>query len=414
MNKYLLGIVLFIITAVSALSQTKEELEAKKNQLLQEISTLQKQLDQTQKNKNLSLSQVSILKKQIADREELISTYNNQLDEISSQISQNKNQYDQLVDQITQLKTDYAKMVVYTYKHRSAYNTLLFIFSATSFNNALERLKYYKRYSAYRQAQALQILTMQYSINGQINTLNALSDNKKKLLTEQQQQAQVLSTQKKQQDQLVGKLQKQEKQIKADLAVKKSAANKLNKQIEDIIRKEIAANNVKNIPKSTITTTSSSSLVSKSKPVITLTPEAMALSNSFSEDRGKLPWPVVQGTINESFGTHPHPILKDVTTNNNGIDILTTPGATVRAVFRGTVVAVFSNPGYHNALLISHGQYYTVYADLDEIYVKKGDEVTTKQAIGKAFADPDKGTIVHLEIWNGTDKMDPEQWLTQK
>ncbi len=411
MNKYLLYTVLFFLLSVSALAQTKDELEAKKNQLLQEISSMQKQLNQTQKNKSLSINQVALLKKQIATREDLIAAYNNQLDRISSEIGQNKNKYAQLVSQINRLKADYAQMVVYTYKHRSSYNTLLFIFSATSFNDALERLKYYKRYSAYRQAQAWEIITMQGTIKGQITVLNSLSDSKKKMLTEQQQQEQTLDVQKKQQDQLVNKFQKQEKQIKADLAIKKTAANKLNKQIEDIIRKEIAANSVKNTPKNTTTVSNPSS---KSKPVVSLTPEALALSNSFAENKGKLPWPVVQGTINESFGTHPHPILKDVTTNNNGIDILTTPGASVRALFHGTVVSVISNSFYHHAVLISHGQYYTLYADLDEVDVKAGDEVSTKQTIGKAFTDPNNGTIVHLEIWDLMNKMDPEQWLAQK
>ena len=412
MNKYVLSSVLFFLLAVTTFAQTKEELESKKSKLLQEIATMQKQLDQTQKSKNLSISEVAILKKQITDREDLISTYNDQLGRLSSQITENKDRYGQLVSQITQLKTDYAKMVVYTYKHRSAYNMLLFIFSANSFNDAFERLKYYKRYSAYRKAQAEQIIAMQNSIKGQINVLNTLSDTKKKMLSEQEQQAATLAEQKKQQDLLIGKFQKQEKQLKADLVAKKAAANKLNKQIEDLIKKEIAANTVKNTPKKS--TALSSTPATKSSSTISLTPEAQALSNSFAENRSKLPWPVVEGSINESFGVHPHPILKDVTTNNNGVDILTTPGATVRAIFRGTVVAVFSNPGYHNALLISHGKYYTVYADLDEVYVKRGDVVTTKQAVGKAYTDPEKGTIVHLEIWNGTDKMDPGQWLTQK
>lgn len=412
MNRHLLYTVLFLLLPVLSVAQTKSELEVKKNQLLQEISSMQKQLNETQKNKNLSINEVTLLKKQIADREDLITNYNNQLGEISNEIDENKGKYAQLVSKLDQLKADYAQMVVYTYKHRSSYNILLFIFSATSFNDALERLKYYKRYSAYRQAQAAEIMDMQGTIKGQINTLNTLSDTKKKMLTEQQQQEQQLASQKVQQDQIINKFQKQEKQIKASLAIKKAAANKLNNQIEAIIRNEIAAAN--NKAKSAAKTTTTAAPAAKTKPVVTLTPEAMALSNSFAENKGKLPWPVVQGSINESFGMHPHPILKDVTTNNNGVDILTTAGATVRALFKGTVVSVISNSFYHFAVLISHGQYYTLYADLDEVDVKQGDEVTTKQTIGKAYTDPVNGTIVHLEIWNLMNKMDPAQWLAQK
>jgi murein DD-endopeptidase MepM/ murein hydrolase activator NlpD len=139
------------------------------------------------------------------------------------------------------------------------------------------------------------------------------------------------------------------------------------------------------------------------------------MSNSFSANQRRFPWPVEHGVIIESFGTHPHPLLKNVTTKNNGVDIKTTAGSNVRTIFEGTVVNVLVNPGYHKAIIIRHGDYFTVYSNLESVDVKAGDKVSTKETIGKAFTDTDENiTMVHLEIWKGTTLLDPESWLAGK
>ena len=151
----------------------------------------------------------------------------------------------------------------------------------------------------------------------------------------------------------------------------------------------------------------------KPKPTkLILTPEAQLLSNSFSSNKAKLPWPVAKGIISEKFGVHPHPLMPNIDINNNGVDITTNNGAIARAVFEGVVKGVVNMPGAGQFILIRHGDFITVYSNLKEVYVKVEDKVTTKQNIGSIlYDDDDAKTLLHFEIWKGQTKLNPEDWL---
>ena len=143
-----------------------------------------------------------------------------------------------------------------------------------------------------------------------------------------------------------------------------------------------------------------------------MTPADQALSKDFAGNMGKLPWPVERGNIIGQFGKHEHPVLKGVMIENNGVDIKATAGADARAVFGGTVVSVFFLPTTQNCIIVKHGEYFTVYSNIETVSVKPGDVLVTKQSLGKLHTDKTEGlTKVHLEIWKGKDKTDPEQWL---
>jgi len=404
----LLTLCLFISAFTFLHAQTKQDLEKKKKQLLTEINEMQKELNNTSKSKKTSITQIKIIQSKINLRQKLINNYNNQIDQLDDAITKTNTTIQTLDNDLDGLKVNYAKMVVYAYKHRSAYDQLLFIFSAESFNDAFRRFLYLRRYSAYRKSQANEIQQTKTTLNEKIETLQTQKKAKAGLLTEQQQQKDNLLQEKTKKDNAVKQLTGQEKKIKGKIAAKKKEQEKLNKQIQDIIKKEIAASKVKN-------TVTKGSNTSKSNTEIARTPEVIAMSNSFSANRGKFPWPVVNGVIIESFGTHPHPVLKNVTTKNNGVDIKTNNNAAVRSIFEGTVVNVLVNPGYHKAVLIRHGDYFTVYSNLETVTVKANDKVSVKQTIGTAFTDPDENaTMVHLEIWKGTTLLDPEDWLAGK
>lgn len=407
-KRFSLLICCFLISAFSFLqAQTKQDLEKKKKQLLTEINEMQKELNTASKSKKTSLTQVKIIQSKISLQQKLIDNYSNQIGQLNNEITKTNTSIQSLDNDLDELKTNYAKMVVYAYKHRSASDQLLFIFSAESFNDAFRRFLYLRRYSAYRKSQANVIKQTKITLNGKVETLNTQKNTKANLLTEQQQQKNDLLKEKVKKDNAVKKFTGQEKKIKANILAKKKEQEKLNKQIQDIIKKEIAASKVKN------TTTKGSTI--KSSTEIARTPEVIALSNSFIANRGKFPWPVVNGVIIESFGTHPHPVLKNVTTKNNGVDIKTNTNAAVRSIFEGTVVNVLVNPGYHKAVLIRHGDYFTVYSNLETVTVKANDKVSVKQTIGTAYTDPDENaTMVHLEIWKGTTLLDPEDWLAGK
>lgn len=402
--KTLLLSLFFLFVHLTSIAQSnRDDLEQKKDQLVKEIETMQKELDKTKKSKTANLNQLGALRKQINAREKLIGNYNSQINQIDKEIITNVRAVRALDRDLDSLRANYAKMVYYAYKHRSAYDKLLFLFSAQDFNDAFIRLKYIKRYSAYRRMQADQIKISQADMKQKMVLLKTQRTAKKKVLTEQQAQKNRLAAEKAEKDKLARKLSGQEKQLKTDLAKKKKEQDQLQKQIADLIRKEIAASKKKNSTGKNAGTSS-----------IGLTPEAAALSASFAANQGKLPWPVTKGEIVQTFGEHEHPILENVKTKNNGVDIKTVSGADARALFKGTVVSIISNPGYHKGVLIKHGEYYTVYSNLASVKVKANQEVDTKQSIGTVYTSESGESFVHLEIWKGTTILNPESWIVSK
>ncbi len=187
-------------------------------------------------------------------------------------------------------------------------------------------------------------------------------------------------------------LKEKERELVAEIEQKKETARELKKTIEDLIKKQMEA--------------------AKEEGKLSLTPEASKLSANFKKNKGKLPWPVDKGVITSSFGKHPHPVLERVEVKNNGVDIKSNKGASVRAVFSGKVKNVMYNPSFHRAVMIQHGNYFTVYSNLSEVFVEAGQEVGTKQSIGKVYYNEDKGKAqIHLEVWKGTETLNPQEWL---
>lgn len=386
-------------------AQSKSELEARKKQLQKDISITNKLLDETKKNKKISLNQLVTLNKKISIREELIHTINAQINLFNKQIRENTNTLNGMERELGKLKDEYAKMIYYANKNRGQYDRLMFIFSSKDFNQAFSRLKYFQQYSEYRKKQADLIVSTKVQINLKIKELEEKKESKKLLLTNENSEKENLSKEKSEKENLLVELQDKEKQLKSELKKKQEDASKLQKAIERIIEEEIrkTRESVKKpgeAPKSL---------------AMTLTPEAKALSANFVSNKGKLPWPVENGVITETFGEHDHPVLKGIKIKNNGIDISTTPGSLVRAVFSGEVIRVITIPGAGKAIIINHGEYFSVYGNLKEVYVKPGEKITTKQNLGKVDTDDADKTEAHLEIWkmtdNGSVMQNPSLWI---
>jgi len=381
---------------------SREDLEKKKEELVKEINSLQKELDQTKKSKKATSGQLAALNKKIKARKQLINTYNSEVFQLDKEINNKVSTVRSLDRDLDTLKSNYAKMIYYAYKHRGAYDRLLFLFSASDFNDAIRRLKYIKRFDAFRRQQAQLILGTSADLKKQMTVLKVKKQSKQQLVSQQVEQAQKLSAEKTEKDKLVKSLSKQEKDLKLSIDKKKKEQAALKKEIADLIKKEIEEAKKKGASSSSSSTSSS----------LNLTPEAAALSASFESNKGQLPWPVEKGEISDEFGTHSHAVFDNLTVKNNGVDITTVQGANVRAIFKGTVVGILSNPGYHKAVLVRHGEYFTVYSNLISVSVKTNDEVKTKQALGVAYTDPVSGeTMVHLEVWKGTVLLNPESWL---
>ena len=393
----------FVCLAIHLCAQKldKKELEEKKKDLQQEIEYTNKLLNETKKNKKLSLNQLVTLNKKISAREELINTISYEISILNRQIRNNTNSVEKLQNELRKLKNDYAKMILYAYKNQDSYTRMMFIFSSQDFNQAYMRLKYLQQYNDYRKKQAGIIEKTQGVLNENIKMLEDKKADKRTLLTSEESEKMQLTQEKDEKEEVFSQLQDQERQLKKDLEKKKKDAEKLEKAIQRIIEEEIrkAKENAK----------------SKKTPEpkgLVLTPEAEALSATFASNKGKLPWPVLQGIIVGRFGVHPHPLMPDVNVSNNGVDISTSKGALARAVFEGEVTGVANIPGSGKVVIVRHGEYLSVYANLNEVYVKTGERVTTKQNIGSVIFDEDAAkTEIHLEIWKGQEKLDPEVWL---
>jgi murein hydrolase activator len=396
---------LLFCLAVNANAQTKKELEQKKLKLQKEINLTNKLLNETQKTKGLSLDELLKLKSKINARTELITAINSEMTFINKEINLNNETIKGLEIELVRLKGEYAKIIYYAFKHRSSYDKMMFIFASKDFNQAYKRLKYIQQYTEYRKSQAKEIILTQETLQVKIADLNKIKQEKSVLVSLEEQEKQKLAVEKNEQETIVNKLQGQEQELKKKLQQNEEAARKLQKAIQRIIEEEIRKAR-EEAKKAGNTSTS------KGFP---MTPEALKLSNSFASNKGKLPWPVVEGVITAKFGQHPHPVLEGIVLNNNGIDISTTKGATARAIFEGEVSSVAIIPGEGKVVMIRHGEYLSVYSYMNDVFVKKGDKISTKQELGVLVNESGKSkTQVHIEIWKGMTKLNPEYWIFRK
>lgn len=396
----------FFILLQSELSaqDRKAELEQTKQKLEKEISLSNQLLEETKKTKNLSLNELSILQSRIRQRENLIATLRKQLEITENKLQRTSRELEKTEGTLAGLKKEYAQMISFAYKNRNGLNQLMFVFAADDFNQAYRRLKYLQQYSALRQNQIKRMNETQDKLSKQKMQLEEEKSEKIGLLDAERKQQLILAAEKAQIDQTVKKISQTEKNLQAEIREKEQAALRLKKQIEAIIAEEIAKNQSNKNAKPGI---------SKDK-LMTLTPEEQLLSNSFTQNRGRLPWPVERGVVSSYFGKQNHPVLKKVIINNNGIDIACPAGSKARAVFEGVVVSVNKITPTNNAVILRHGDYFTVYSNLDQVSVQRGDKVNTREDIGKVHTDKSEGkTELHFEIWQGKTLLNPSLWLAE-
>lgn len=408
-NKIVLYIVVFLFVN-PAFTQSKKALQEQKEKLEKDIEYTNKLLEKTKKNKEKSLGYLNALSKQLKNREELVQMLNIEIGLIDKQIQKNKIKITETQeaisakqDELKKIEEDYAKMIYHASKNKNNYDNWVFILSSKSFNQAYKRLKYLKQYAQHRKMQAVlitnikeQLLQKVESLQNQKIYLQKDKEKKKSLIDDKKDEVKDLEDQQTEKKEVINKLQKSEKYFKKELQKKQQAAKFLDEKIRKIIEEEIRKARAKK----------------KTKDGFELTPEAKALSDSFLENKGKLPWPLDKGLIVQAFGKQKNAVFKDVETHNNGVDIATDKGAKVRAVFDGKISRIFLIKGAGKVILINHGEYFSVYSGLKEVSVKLGEKVYAKEEIGVVMTDENKGkTQLHFEIWKNYDKQDPSLWL---
>ena len=404
---------LLAICSFNSFSQSgdKEALQDKKAKIQKEIKLTNTLLQKANKEKNQSLTTLNTLNKQIQSRQEIIQTLDLEVKMASIQIGNLKQQIQETQQSIvTQqelldtLKSEYALMIRHAYLNRNAYNRLAFVFSAQSYNQAFKRLRYLQEYSQFRQKQVEEIQLTEQKLNDELLALKrqkvlliVAKNEKTQSLKASQIEIGILDNEQSSQKNLLFRLRKKEKQLKKELQSKQSLAKELDKQIRKIIEEEIRLAKAK---------------ASKESDILALTPEEQELADNFASNKGKLPWPVERGVIIERFGVQAHPVLRGIETFNNGVKITTEEGAIVRAVFEGTVSRIIDIPGAGKAVILSHGDYFSVYSNLLKVSVKRGQSVLHKEKIGTVLTKTNpKESITELQIWKGSEKKDPSSWL---
>ena len=407
--------------------KTKKQLQTEITNLQKEISNANQLLKKTTKDKEMTLNEVTLLEKKIKQREKLIKAYNEQIAVLDEEINKGQSNIRALNSDLSKLQKEYAKMLVFANKNRSNYDRLGFIFASKDFNQAFSRLRYIRQFNDARKTKMEKIAGTQQRISGEVEASQKAREEQAALLADEKVQKTELQGEKEELNRQVANLKKQEGNIQQDIKNKQQQAQKLQKAIDDIIAEEIrkaneeaerkrkeaekkAANN-KDKGK---TTTKTTTTTSKSEKGMALTPAEKSLSTSFVNNKGKLPWPVERGVISSSYGKHASVVSNKVTVTNNGIDITTTQGAQARAVFDGEVASVTKLTGSNTVVILRHGEYFTVYSNLENVAVKRGDKVKTKQNLGQVHTSKTENkTELHFELLKQQARQNPANWLAK-
>ncbi|WP_034260135.1 murein hydrolase activator EnvC family protein [Altibacter lentus] len=409
MNKQvILGLFFFcILTGWSAIAQPNKQaqLEEKRQTILEEIKQINSLLFKTQGKKKSILTNVEDLNHRIAARENLIKVTNQQANLLTREINENRTKISELQNELEVLKEDYAAMINKSYKSKSQQSRVMFLLSSENFLQAYKRLQYMKQYAKHRKEQGESIKEKTILLEILNKDLTEQKQKKQVLIEENRLAREKLNSEKKDHQELIASLKKEEGTFSRQIRDKQKEADAIDRQIEEIIRAAIAKSN-----KESITTTA----VKTSSTAFALTAEAKALAASFTNNKGKLPWPVEKGVVVRRYGKQQHPQLANVTTFNSGVEIATEANAKARAVFNGEVMEIQQLKGANMAVYIQHGSYITVYNNLINITVKKGDKVSTKQNIGTVYTNAATGkTILKFLIYQNRDRMNPADWVFQ-
>lgn len=406
-NRAFLGILLLIgmLSGNALNAQTsRKALEAKRKRVEREIAQSQRILLNTQNKKQATLHQLTTLSRIIDQRQELIVNLEKEVIATEEEIVRQYEQLSLLQADLLKEQSKLNETVRKAYKTRKSGQEMAFIFSSNSVKQAVRRWKYLRKVSDYRRFQIAQLYDQQVKVENALNALNQVRKEKTQLLIAQEQERKKLESDKQTKTELVSVLSKKEDTLNERIAQKQKQMAQLNAAIKTAIAREIEAERKRREREAARRKKTGTAPTNK-------TPVASELSHSFKTSRGRLPWPVSQGFVSQTFGVHRHPEFKNITLQNNGIDITTQSGQNVTAVFKGTVSAILSIPGEGEAILVNHGDYFSVYSRMTGINVSKGQKLNNGDVLGKVMTDDDGKAVLQFQIWSGQEKQNPENWL---
>lgn len=415
MHKFLLCLIMFCAATSWGQPSQQEKLEERKAQIQREILENQKLLQSVKSKEKSVTTELILQQKKIRLKENLIQTTEKQTRLLNNDMYINQVQINKLKKDLEDLRADYAEMIRKSYKSRSEQSRAMFLLSSENFLQAYKRAQYMKQYASFRRAQGDEIKgkTQQLEVFNQ--KLGAQKAEKQKLLAENQKEKQELEKERQEQEKIVQEIRRNKKQIASEIAKKQKESKAIDRQINKLIRDAIAAANRKTEAAAKANPSKSSSAAktaTSSTAKIVLTPEGKVISDNFRANRGRLPWPVEKGVVTLGYGDQPHPVHKSLIVHNSGVEITTENGASARAVFGGEVTSVIVLSPVNKAVMIQHGDFFTVYQNLSSVSVSKGDKVRINQNIGRIRTNGDTGkTVIKFMISQNTTYVNPQSWL---
>lgn len=398
--KYFQYILLFLTLTASLTfqAQTREELEAKRQAIQQEIDEINSIIRTAETKGRSALNEYEDLQKRIKVTERLIQVNNQEANLLTREINANANKIDRLRNELEQLKTDYDKMIQKSYRSKSDKSRIMFLFSSESFLQAYKRIQYMKQFAQYRKKQGEVVMEQTKELQDLNSTLFEQRRDQDKILAENRKTKSKLVSDKNNLDQLLASINKQKQKYSKELKQKQQEANRIDREIKRLVREAIAKENKKS--------------GSEAKSTFNLSPEAAALAKDFAQNKGKLPWPVRSGEVSMRFGERPHPIVKTIKIMSNGVRIDTEKNGKARAIFEGEVTQVSKIPGANVVVMLRHGDYLSIYNNLQKVFVKTGDKVSRGEELGEIGINSSSGkTTLIFQLFKNTTKLNPEHWI---
>jgi len=371
-----------------SMAQTGEQ-EKRKARLEREIAILDRQIKENDSKSANALTQLSLVQSKVKARRALVKESEDRISKLSREINAKQKQIDMEQARLDTMTVYYERLIRSAYKNRDARKWYMYILSSESISQGVRRYAFFRNLSTRMNEQATVICRTRDSLSVQKARLISMRNEEQVLRTKRQMDLNKISAEEKQAKALSAKLKKEKARYQKELTAKKNQAAALEREIRKAIGGAMGGGSSKK-PK---------------KPI------DYTLAKDFVANKGKLPWPVT-GSITAHFGKQYHPVFKSLKLpDNNGITVAVPAECQIKAVFDGVVAQITVMPGYHQCILVQHGNHFTLYSKIKSINVKPGEKIKTGQVIGTV--DTINGeTTFHFEIWNDrTLPEDPEIWL---
>lgn len=401
LQSYYLLFLLILWSWSSAMAQSKDNLEKERTKINKEIDKTDKNLKQTVKEKQTTLQAKKTIDSKVSSQEKTISDISYEINKSDNRIKRNNLMIDSLNQQLSHLKKQYLKLQRYSYLRSLSNNKWVYLLSSQNINVLFLRWRYLNQYEQFTKNKKKEFIALQDRLKDSNEFMTTAMQVKSKQLAIEQKTTEELKKELQESEKTLQALSKEEEELKRELDRKKIVRQKLNEAIENIIYSQLRESREKTAARK----------VSGSEKDRALNTMETELSDNFSQNKKRFPWPIASGHISSRFGTQAHPNLKGVTIENNGIDIKSKGGREVKAIFEGEVAGVTKVPGANYMVILRHGNYYTVYSNLTKVNVNKGSKVATQQNIGAISNDDNGISTIHFELWKDKNKLNPESWL---